>query len=113
MTFDVSAGPSPVDPEGEEEEDDSDSVVSTSPVLNKTFTRLINFVYDQYPDSRPLSPSLPPRYGFENLSAVSDPPGSSHPRLHIYFQVTEGAECQLPAKREKLSVFQMFHSSYN
>ena len=91
MTFDVSADPSPVDPAGEEEEeeDDRNSVVSASPVLDKTFTRLINFVYEQYPESRPLSPPSLPRCGFENLFAMSDPPGSSRPRLCPYPQVSE------------------------
>ena len=91
MTFDVSAGPSPVDPDGEEEEeDDRDSVVSASLVFDKTFTGLINFVYEKYLKSRLLSPpSLPTRCGFENLFAVSDPPGSPRPRLCLYPRVSE------------------------
>ena len=56
VTFDASAGPSAVHPESEEEEDDDrDSVVSAFIVFDKTFTRLISFVYDQYPESRRLS----------------------------------------------------------
>ena len=79
VSFDASAGPSVVSPDGEEEEeeDDQDSVVSASPVLGKTFARLISFIYEQYPKSRPLSSPLPPRCGFETLFAVADPPGSS------------------------------------
>ena len=66
------------------------SVVSSSPVLDNTVTRSIDFVYDQYPESRPLSPpSLPPRFRFENLFAVSDPPGLFRPRLHLYPWVSE------------------------
>ena len=82
VSFNASAGPSSVDPEGEEEEedDDRDSVVSASTVFDKTFTRLISFVHDQYPESRPLSfPSLPPLCGFDSLFAVADPQGSSRP----------------------------------
>ena len=94
VTFDVSAGPSPVDSEGEEEEEDNrDSVVSASLVLDKTFCRLIAFIYEQYPESPPLSPpSLPPRCGFENIFPVSDPPGSSRPRLRLYPWVGEIVE---------------------
>ena len=88
--FEASANPS-VDPDDEEEEeDDHDSVVSTSPVMDKTFACLISFVYEQYTESRPLSsPPLPPCCGFDNLFAVADPPRSSRPKLRLYPQVSE------------------------
>ena len=91
ISFDASAGPSSVHPEGEKEEDDDrDSVVSANTVFDRTFVRLISFVYDQFPGSRLLSStSLPPRYGFENLFAVADPQGSSRPKLCLYPCVSE------------------------
>ena len=94
VTFDAYAGPSPVDLEGEEEEeeeeDDRDSLVFASPVLDKAFTRLIDFVYGRYPESRPLSPPYhPSRCGFESLFTMSDPPELSRPRLRLYSRVSE------------------------
>ena len=75
LSFDASGGTSPVHVDGEEEEDDHDFVVSASPVMDKTLSRLISFVYKDYPESRPLSsPHLPPRCGLESLFAVVDLP---------------------------------------
>ena len=63
VSFEASAGPTPVGPDGEEEEeeeDDCDSVVSASPVMDKTFACLISFVYEQYPEvSSSFSSSSP------------------------------------------------------
>ena len=48
----------------DENEDDLESV-NEFPV-EKTFNRLISFIYEQYPDSRPISdPVVPPRCEFE------------------------------------------------
>ena len=50
----------------DEDEDDLESV-NEFPV-DKTFNRLISFIYDQYPDSRPISdPAAPPRCEFESF----------------------------------------------
>ena len=47
----------------DEDEDDLESV-NDFPV-DKTFNRLTSFIYDQYPDSRPISdPAVPPRCEF-------------------------------------------------
>ena len=52
----------------EVEDDDADSV--TALAVDHSFVRLSKFIYDQYPESRPLSsPSLPPWCGFESLFA--------------------------------------------
>ena len=43
----------------DEDEDDQESVLEF-PVVDKTFNRLVKYIYDQYPDSRPHSdPSVP------------------------------------------------------
>ena len=91
VSFEASTGPSPVDPDNEEEEeDDCDSVVSASPIINKAFACLVSFVYDQYPEPRPLSsPPFPPHCGFENLYAVAGPPGYSRPKLRLYPRESE------------------------
>ena len=48
-----------------EDEDDQESVVEF-PVIDKTCNRLVNYICEQYPDSRPHSdPSVPPRCDFE------------------------------------------------
>ena len=91
VSFDNSTSPSSVHPEGElEDDDDRASIASVDAVCDKTFARLIAFVYDQYPESRSLSsPSLPPWCGFESLFAVSDPLSSFRPKLRLYPRVSE------------------------
>ena len=55
---------------------------------DRTLIRLVNFVYDKYPNSRPLfSPPLAQRCGFESLYAVSDPQETSSPRFRLYPRV--------------------------
>ena len=50
-----------------EDEDYQESVLDF-PVVDKTFNHLVNYIYDQYPDSRPHSdPSVPPRCEFESF----------------------------------------------
>ena len=91
VTFDASAGPSVVSPDGEEEKgDDCNSVVSASPVLDKTFMWLVSFIYEQYPESRShSSPPLSLRCGFENLFAVANPQGSSRPKRNLYPHISK------------------------
>ena len=84
----ASAGPDLSTPEPEEE-DDRDSVAS-SPVVDKTYDRLINYLYSQYTELRPLSdPPAPPRCAFENYFAVVDPQTSARPKLRLYPRVEE------------------------
>ena len=71
------------DPE-EEEDDDKDSVAEP-PVLDKTLTRLLNFIYDKFANARPLTNvSAPPRCQFEEYFAISDPPAASRQNLRAY-----------------------------
>ena len=72
----------------EDDDDDADSV--TASAADHSFVRLSKLIYDQYPESRPLSsPSLPPRCGFESLLAPTDPPESSRPHFRLYPRVEE------------------------
>ena len=76
------------DPE-EEEEDDKDSVVEP-PVVDKTLSRLFNFIYEKFVDSRPLTDaSAPPCWAFEEYFAISDPPSSSRHHLRVCPRVSE------------------------
>ena len=73
----------------EDDDDDRDSVVDP-PVVDKTLTRLFNFVYEKFVDARPLSDtSAPPRCEFEEYFAVADRPTSVRQRLRVYPRVTE------------------------
>ena len=83
VTFDLPSGASPV--AEEEEDDDRDSVVFAPLVADRTLLRLVNFIYGQYLESRPLSsPSLARQCGFKLLYAVSDPQETSRPHFHLY-----------------------------
>ena len=76
--------------EPEDEEDDDRDSVGDVPVVDKTFSRLINYVYEQYEHSRPLSdPAVPPRCEFEDYFAVAEPQSTLRPKLRIYPHVTE------------------------
>ena len=61
-------------------------MVATS--IEHSLIRLSKFIYDQYPESRPLSSPLPPRCS-ESLFAPADPPESSRPRFRLYPRVRE------------------------
>ena len=53
-------------------EEDQESVVEF-PVVDKIFNKLVHYIYEQYPNSRPRSdPSVPPRCDFESYFAVAD-----------------------------------------
>ena len=73
----------------DEDEDDLESV-NEFPV-DKTINRLISFIYDQYPDSRPISdPAAPPRCEFESFFfGTSDPQSAVGPKLRWYPRVQE------------------------
>ena len=69
-------------------EDDADS--ATASVADHSYVQLSKFIYDHYPESRPLSsPSLPPRCGFESLFAPTGPPESSRLHFRLYPRVEE------------------------
>ena len=76
------------EPEDEDEED-QESVVDF-PVVDKTFNKLVHYIYEQYPDSRPHSdPLVPPRCDFESYFAVADPQAVGRPRMRWYPRVQE------------------------
>ena len=59
--------------EPEDEDEDYLEFIHDFPV-DKTFDRLVNFIYEQYPDSCPHSdPAVPPHCKFESFFATSDP----------------------------------------
>ena len=58
-------------------------------VVEKTFNRLVQYVYDKYDEPRPLSdPSPPPRCDFESYFAVAEPHLLSCPRMRVYPRVS-------------------------
>ena len=77
--------------------------VVSSPVVDKTYDRLINYMYGQYPESHPLSdPLAAPRCAFEEYFVVSDPQGSARRKLHVYPRVEE-LVCQTQDHAVKLA----------
>ena len=76
-------------PEIDDDDEDRDSVAEP-PVLDKTLSRLINFIYDKFAHSCPVTDaSAPPRCEFEDYFAISDPPTSSCQNLMVYPRVSE------------------------
>ena len=75
--------------EPEDEDEDNLESVNDFPV-DKTFNRLVTFIYEQYPDSRPLSNSaVYPQCEFESFFATSDPQSAVRPKLRWYPRVQE------------------------
>ena len=73
----------------DDDEEDRDSVAEPL-VLDKTFTRLINFIYDRFSHARPVTnASVPPRFDFEDYFAVSEPPTATRQNLTVYPRVSE------------------------
>ena len=90
VSFTASAGPDLSDQEPEDEEDDNRDSVLAPPAIVKTYDRLINYVYDQYSESRPLSDyQAPPCCTFEDYFAISDLQAASRPKLRVYPRVDE------------------------
>ena len=76
-------------PEDDDDEEDRDSVAEP-PVLDKTLSRLINFIHDKLAHSCPVTDaSAPPRCEFEDYFAISDPSTSSCQNLMVYPRVLE------------------------
>ena len=72
----------------DEDEDDLESVHDFP--VDKTFNRLVNFIYDQYPDSCPHSdPVVTLQCEFESFFATSDPQSVGRPKLRWYPRVQE------------------------
>ena len=69
------------------DEDDRNSVLD-SQVVDKTYSRLVQYVYDRYDESHPRSdPSAPPRCDFESYFAVAEPHSLARPRMRVYPRV--------------------------
>ena len=59
-------------------------------MLDKTFSRLINFIYDRFSHARPVTnASAPPCCDFEDYFAVSEPPTAARQNLTVYPKVSE------------------------
>ena len=73
----------------DEEDDDRDSVCEAQ-VVDKTFNRLVQYVYNKYYESRLLSdPSAPSRCDFESYFAIAKPHSLSCLRMKVYPRVSE------------------------
>ena len=73
----------------EDDEEDRESVCDP-PVQDKTYSRLIDFIYNRFANSRPsASTHMPPRCEFESFFAVSDAPAASKHYLTVYPRVAE------------------------
>ena len=69
--------------------EDRESVTEIPP-LDKAYTRLVQYIYDRFPHSRPSSaPHLPPRCEFEEFFATSDVTPATKQNLLIYPRVSE------------------------
>ena len=68
----------------EDDDDEDRESVADPPVLDRTYTRLVDFIYNRFAHSRPsASAQLPPRCEFEDFFAVSDPPSASRQNLTV------------------------------
>ena len=75
----------------DEEDDDKDSVADP-PVLDRTYSRLVNFILDRFPHSRPSTAAhVPPQCEFEDFFSVSDPAPSTKQNLTVYPMVVDRA----------------------
>ena len=73
----------------DDDEDDRESVADP-PVFDKTYARIINFIYDRFANSRPVTnASAPPRCEFEEFFAVSDRPYAARQNRTVYPRVLE------------------------
>ena len=73
----------------EDDDEDRESVTEILP-LDKAYTRLVQYIYDRFPHSRPSSaPHLPPRCEFEEFFATSDVTPATKQNLLIYPRVSE------------------------
>ena len=74
--------------DNDEEDDDRESVADLPP-LDRTYSRLVNFIHERFPHSRPsTAASMPPRCEFEDFFSINDPASSSRQNLKIYARVS-------------------------
>ena len=90
----LGAGASSQAPEGnyhpdDDDEDDRESI-GDPPAPDKTYVRLIDFIYDRFIHSKPSAAAhVPPRCDFESYFSISDPPSASRQFLMVYTRVAE------------------------
>ena len=78
------------DSQDEDDDDEDRESVTEIPPLDKAYTRLVQYIYDRFPLSRPSSaPHLPPRCEFEEFFATSDVTPATKQNLLIYPRVSE------------------------
>ena len=74
----------------EDDDDEDKESLADPPVLDKTYARLVEFIYNRFAHSRPsASAQLPPRCEFEDFFAVSDSPSASRQNLTVYPRLSE------------------------
>ena len=74
----------------EDDDDEDREGIVDPPVLDRTYARLVDFIYNRFAHSQPsASAQLPPRCEFEDFFAVSDPPSASRQNLTVYPRVAE------------------------
>ena len=65
-------------------------------MLDRTYARLINFIYDRFANSRPATnTSAPPRCESEEFFPVSDPPTAARQNLTVYPRVSENVDASV------------------
>ena len=75
-------------PEDEDEEDRES--VADRPLQDRTYARLIDFIYNRFAHSQPsASANAPPRCEFEDFFTVADPPSAARHNLTVYPRVAE------------------------
>ena len=73
----------------DDDEDDRESV-GDPPAPDKTYVKLIDFIYNRFTHSKPsASAHVPPRCEFESYFSVSEPPSASRQFLTVYPRVAE------------------------
>ena len=73
----------------DEDEEDRESVADP-PLQDRTYARLIDFIYNRFAYSQPsASANAPPRCEFEDFFVVADPPSAARHNLTVYPRVPE------------------------
>ena len=73
----------------DEKEEDRESVADP-PLKDRTYARLIDFIYNRFAHSQPsASANAPSRCEFEDFFAVADPPSAARHNLTVYPRVAE------------------------
>ena len=74
----------------DDEEDEDRESVADLPPLDKTYSRLVNFIHERFPHSQPSTAArMPPRCELEDFFSINDPAPASRQNLKIYPRVSE------------------------